>query len=849
MIQIPDNSTILAPATFHLPLYKEILKQKKDCLDIQVLTLSSFLSSFYNGQSKSDIEILYTYKEALKKVSPLNSFYSSKEDYDFLKACFDFIKMAKTYHIQEFRSNTQKEKDLHEILGLLYPIELIQDQTQTILSKIPSLDTVYILKKEYSQIDLYWIQVLLDHGAKWLTDPCTTKKHYYSVANTRKQMEVIANLIIENDYSADDIFIALNNSNDENVLTQILSAHKIPYTTLQEMHVTSIYNEWIAYLNWMKDKDLKTFLNVVQALYPNDTYVLSYYTLFPERFSNFVPFLCNMVYQENEIIDSIAFEKYQRLEQATLEWITKHTFLFHELDFQEIAKHIQEIHEHICKEDLSAFDDVMDLIQDAHIFIQDPADLNILIHQVQELSSNQKANTLEGVLIGTRQDITCLRPITFLTGTNASSFPALKLQSGIFDEAYVQNLDFPSLQTRIQQQQEQIFDCLSSCQTLYVLYPQSDYQGKNFEPSTEMENWLSLKPTFLKTPDSFTWKTPDIDLNKDISQEIFFQNKHFKGSISRLENYARCPFSHALKYGLYLKEKEDITDISIRGSILHHILEVISQKEKDYTSLSKEQIHTYVKREFEFAKRVFLQKQFWFDSQIEEITEKLILIFEQLKNFESNWHMQIDKQEYRFSYSYPWHEYTIDLYGYIDRIDRSQTSFCIFDYKSSNKDIKIDEFESGIALQLATYTLAYEKESQLLPVGCFYIALKTSPEAFTYGKLNYRKKIPELTINNEQKMMDDFAKDRRLNGWHFNDASIYCDDVKQYLPIKRSNPSLDLVKEEWQQVTDSLFEDILSGQALPEHVENACKFCNYRSICRNAAQEIEAKPRVEKEEE
>ena len=47
MIQIPDNSTILAPATLHLSLYKEILKQKKDCLGIQVLTLSSWLSSFY----------------------------------------------------------------------------------------------------------------------------------------------------------------------------------------------------------------------------------------------------------------------------------------------------------------------------------------------------------------------------------------------------------------------------------------------------------------------------------------------------------------------------------------------------------------------------------------------------------------------------------------------------------------------------------------------------------------------------------------------------------------------------------------------------------------------------------
>ena len=164
MIQIPDNSTILAPANLHLSLYKEILKQKKDCLGIQVLTLSSWLSSFYHGQNKSDIEILYLYKDALKNVSLSNAFYSSKEDYDFLNACLDFIKMAKTYQIHDFPCSNQKEKDLHEILNLLYPIQLKEDQTQDVLSSLPDLENIYILKKEYSQLDSYWIQVLIDHG-------------------------------------------------------------------------------------------------------------------------------------------------------------------------------------------------------------------------------------------------------------------------------------------------------------------------------------------------------------------------------------------------------------------------------------------------------------------------------------------------------------------------------------------------------------------------------------------------------------------------------------------------------------------------------------------------------------
>ena len=382
-----------------------------------------------------------------------------------------------------------------------------------------------------------------------------------------------------------------------------------------------------------------------------------------------------------------------------------------------------------------------------------------------------------------------------------------------------------------------------------ILYPQSDYQGKNYESSSEIENWIQTKPKFITTPDSFNWTTPNIDLNETSAKAIFFKDNHFKGSISRLESYARCPFSHALKYGLFLKEKEDITDIRIRGSILHHVLEMISKDKQDYTSLSKEEIYQYVRKEFAFAKKILLQQVTWFNSQIEEITDKLVLIFEQLHSFETNWHMNIDKQEHKFSYSYPWNEYTIDLYGYIDRIDSSNTSFCIFDYKSSDKDINLNEFESGLALQLATYTLAYEKESNLIPVGCFYIALRTSPETLTYGKLNYRKKVPELNVINESDMLETFIKNRKLKGWHFSDASIYCDDIKQYMPVKKTNPALETIKSEWSQVIDSLLEDISSGQALPNHVKDACKYCAYRSICRNSANEVEPKLRVEKEEE
>ena len=316
MIQIPDNSTILAPATLHLSLYKEILKQKKDCLGIQVLTLSSWLSSFYHGQTKSDIEILYLYKEALKNTSLSNAFYSSKEDYDFLNACLDFIKMAKTYQIHKFPCSTQKEKDLNEILNLLYPIQLKEDQTKDVLSSLPNLENVYILKKEYSQLDNYWIQVLMDHGAKWLGENQLCQTHYYSVANARKQMEVLANLIIESDYLADDIFVALNNESDE----VELSLHPIAQIKFYDFLKRQANSKNLAIVisthssSLIKHADNRLFLekndngvvSIVENCYPS--YVLRSVSAIEDRCPDFVFF----------VEDEMAFEYLQSVVQKFL---------------------------------------------------------------------------------------------------------------------------------------------------------------------------------------------------------------------------------------------------------------------------------------------------------------------------------------------------------------------------------------------------------------------------------------------------------------------------------------------------------------------------------------------------
>lgn len=92
---------------------------------------------------------------------------------------------------------------------------------------------------------------------------------------------------------------------------------------------------------------------------------------------------------------------------------------------------------------------------------------------------------------------------------------------------------------------------------------------------------------------------------------------------------------------MFLKEKEDITDIRIRGSILHHVLEMISKDKQDYTSFIQRRNLSICKKKNLLSQKIRLQQVTWFNSQIEEITDKLVLIFEQLHSFETNWHMNI----------------------------------------------------------------------------------------------------------------------------------------------------------------------------------------------------------------
>lgn len=853
MFDIVNNSIILADASLHLPLYDKILKSKGNTLSIKVMSLNAFIAPYFPDNLPSHVEILYQYKEKLQALSQDNAFFSSKDAPDFLSACLTFIAWAYSFDFDfsKLKDNTQKEKDLKEVIHLIKDIPLKESYTSKTINELKKQDfsNVYILRRIFTDTEYIWIRFLLENNAHILENNSLPNKHYYTCSNARTQASVVAKTILENKMNADDIQIAVSSLSDTQVLCQMFDHYKIPYTLLNKKTPSILSQKIIVGLTWLKDKSLDSFKNFVSKFYQEDL-IQKYFDLFPFAYPGTYP-INQIEYQENSLIEEFAYQTYQNLEAYTQKWLNEHSQIFtwsHE-NILEILNELKEQYPQLSSNDLITLHQIIDLITQAKPFLKQEKDLDLLIDAINKIQEHRTPETYQGILIGTLNDISPLKDIIFILSADAKDLNILSLKTGIFDEAYIQNTELPSLRERIDFQIEQLYKTLDQAKELYVITPQSTYQSKALEKNMQIDTYMNMPSEFAAIREHSRFKTPQFELSQNLANKLYLNHKTFIGSISRLETFAKCPLKHFIRYGLYLKENQDWHDIRIRGTILHHILETLTSKhKKDYVNVNAEQIHEVIENEFRFAKKIFPNKEKWINAQIQELQIKTELILEQLTYFEKNWHMNIFKQEQKFSYSIPWQDMTIELYGYVDRIDTSKTSFCIFDYKSSDKDLKVSDFENGTSLQLATYTIATQAQTRLIPTGSFYISLKSSPVSHKPWRLNYRKKTPESTKIEISESLDAFIQQKKLKGWTYQDITTYCDEDNLFI-TKKDSPSFEELKQRHAEIIINLTKDILSGNIRPDHEANACNYCAYRMICRNARNEVIKPNRTNKEDQ
>ena len=841
-MNISNNAIIIAPSILHLALYEKILNEKNNCMNIQVMSLNTFIQSFQTVQHQEELSILYQYKEQLKSIPSSNAYHTSIQDLTFLKSCLSFMKWIKLYNIQleELPEDTLKERDLKWIVQTLSPIHINEDDSNQVISKMESLDHVYILKKPFSTVESFWIETLLQKGAHFIEEEVENKSFYYSCANTRKEAQILANIIIDNDYDAQNISVFTNDEAENQALAQMFDLYNIPYTFLTRPVHSSVVAEWYHILKWVENPCLDTFKELIQYAYPESNMVNEYFEAFPENFDSNSYHIQNLSYEQNNLMDSVQFAYLKELEAYTIHWMNEHSYIFdwNIHSFEDIAKEVQSFHENVQLEDLELFNEINKLYVQAKPYLSSKEDLSIFIQNIEHLSASVKTSEIKGVLIDSIQNLNNIRPQMFIMGAHSKNFPVLSLETGIFNEEYVRKTKLPSLQKRLEDQISNLKDIVLHSQLLTVLVPQSNYDGKNYDFSNDLEAWLQQKPMYLTIQDPSIYEKMSLTISKDSAQKLFFKKNEL--SVSRLETFAKCPFEHFLKYGLSLREERSWTDVATRGTILHSILERTTELyEKDYVQLPKSTIQRFVEDEFIFISKVYPNKQKWIQSQIIEYTEHVYQVFEQLKYFEENWSMRITQREYQFHKEFKYDDMTMTFTGFVDRIDEHKNTFCIFDYKSGKRDLKVEKYQAGLSLQLLTYTLCYQDETGKVPFGCFYITLSSPYVQDVAYSLN-RKTLTESTLNR----FNDFQQQQLMNGWSFADVDLYLNESKQMKAEKKAL-SVKEIRDQWEVIITGILTNMKEGNIGSNHVKDACTYCLYRRICRNNRTEVEPTSYIE----
>ena len=382
---------------------------------------------------------------------------------------------------------------------------------------------------------------------------------------------------------------------------------------------------------------------------------------------------------------------------------------------------------------------------------------------------------------------------------------------------------------------------------LYNYYINSDKWKERLQNSIRALNY-NIKPE---------------ELDKNIVKKLYGDN--LKTSVSRLEQYESCPFSYYLKYGLNLSEKEDFKIQSIdTGTFMHDVIDSFFEKLHSIgikvKEIEKEKIDEIVEEIIE--EKLKLKKNYIFtgipkykvlSNRLSKVVKKSIeYIVDSLKN--SEFEIMGNEVEFKDGKEYPAIQIElengkkVEITGKIDRIDIAKTPegkyIRIIDYKSSTKDINLNEVVAGLQLQLLTYLDAVCNIEDVLPAGVLYFNL-IDPNIKAKEKLDEEKIEQEIRKQFKMKgliLADiDIVKkmDTKLEKGNSNIIPAYIDKNGNL-----ANKSSTITRQQFenlQKYTNKIIKQI-SNNILSGNIDikpyykikggkTPCEYCKYKSIC------------------
>lgn len=367
---------------------------------------------------------------------------------------------------------------------------------------------------------------------------------------------------------------------------------------------------------------------------------------------------------------------------------------------------------------------------------------------------------------------------------------------------------------------------------------------------------------------SLFYRNEGIRLKRETSLRLYGGDT-LRGSVSRMEKFVACSFSHFASYGLRLKERQlyklQAPDI---GQLFHAALSQMAQRlQKEGRSWGSMTAEECRREAGETVDRLSPLLQ----GEILMSSKRYSYISRKLKNIVGRASVILGEHSRRGSFEPVGLELdfgpgkdlpplritlpngcVMEVVGRIDRVDMAEGEqgilLRVIDYKSSQKDLKLHEVYYGLSLQMLTYLdvlLTYSEQwlgQAALPAGALYFHVH-DPLLTSANGMNREQAEQELmkrfkmkgllTADREVVSLMDTTLDKgyssivpvalKSDGSFYSSASVATPEQWGQL--------LSSVRSTISDIGTRITEGDVAIQPYRIQQETACTFCSFRPVC------------------
>lgn len=433
---------------------------------------------------------------------------------------------------------------------------------------------------------------------------------------------------------------------------------------------------------------------------------------------------------------------------------------------------------------------------------------------------------------------------------------------------------FPKLRATTPKAARQFYSETEAEQTLIQALRSARKVAETGDNSSAIEEAASLLSAFAAAKE----RKSEARMLADAACALYAEGKLFQetalalygqvltGSVTRVEEYFRCPFRHFANYGLHLRQLPEF-EIAQQdlGSLAHRAIELVFRRaaaeEKSPADYSEEKLRAYaadaVKEAVEADVRGLYRnsaKNRWIVRKLTRIVAQSILVMaEQLKRGS---YKPLAEELHFSSEEAPESTPTLSIgsmqfRGNIDRVDTAEHEGRLYvkvvDYKTGATSWEPYKILSGSQLQLLIYLSAVTElfqrqypEKKILPGAIFYAPIGDAfvdLEKIRTQEALRKAKLKELTPSGL--MNSDDTALALLAG--------EAEGAAEFLPVRTSDGKIRLgentvsterflklqtyAREKLREAGEAILSGTVAARPLEEGGHTSCDYCPYHDVC------------------